>query len=146
MQRRGFIKNTCLTCIGGGLAASIASGCKSVHYVNSLVETNRLTLKKSEFTYLRKEQIRYRTWVILKSPGIPFPIGVFRADEDHFYASYLECTHQHCEVEPEGKFLKCPCHGSEFDSQGKLQQGPAEADLKSFAVETDSDNLYILLK
>ena len=72
-------------------------------------------------------------------------IGVFRDDDAHFYASYLKCTHQGCEVQPEGKYLQCPCHGSEFDNQGKVQHVPAETNLKTFAVETDTENIYILL-
>ena len=146
MERRLFIKTTCLSCLGGTLATTLTTGCKSVHYVNTPLDANRLAVKKSEFTYLRKEEIRYRAWVVVKSPGVPFPIGVFRASDMEFYASYLECTHQGCEVQPEGSFLHCPCHGSEFDNRGKLQQGPAEADLKSFAVESDAENIYILLK
>ena len=146
ISRRIFIKNTSVVCAGGCLATVLVAGCKSVHYVSSPLADNRLTLKKNEFMYLHKEEIRYRSWVVVKSPGIPFPVGVFRADDAHFFASYLECSHQGCEVEPEGSYLKCPCHGSEYDNHGKVQHGPAEADLKSFAVETDIDNIFILLK
>ena len=146
MQRRVFIKNTCLVCLGGGMAATLATGCKSVHYVSSPLSAGRLVLPRSAFFYLKKEEVRYRSWVVAKNPDVAFPIGVFRADDTHFFASYLECTHQGCEVQPEGNYLQCPCHGSEFDSQGKLQHGPAEADLKTFAVEIDADNIYILLR
>ncbi|MFN0036223.1 MAG: ubiquinol-cytochrome c reductase iron-sulfur subunit [Saprospiraceae bacterium] len=146
MQRRIFIKNTCLACVGGGMAAALAAGCKSIHYVSSPLAAGRLALPKSEFAYLKKKELRYRQWVVVKNAEVDFPIGVFRADDAHFFASYLQCTHRGCEVQPEGAYLQCPCHGSEFDSRGKLKQGPAEADLKTFAVETDTDNIYILLK
>ncbi len=146
MERRIFIKNGCLACMGGGMLAAIAAGCKGIHYVSSNLVDESLLLPKSEFAYLKKKVIQYRQWVVVKNPRIPFPIGVFRADDAHFFATYLECSHQGCEVQPEGNYLQCPCHGSEFDSRGKLQQGPAEADLKSFSVRSDADNLYILLK
>lgn len=146
MKRRTFIKNTCIACLGGALTAPFASGCKSVHHVRSPLEANRLTLPKSAFAYLKKSETRYRPWVLVRNPQIPFPVGVFRGGDNQFFASYLECTHQGCEVQPEGDYLQCPCHGSEFDSRGKLQQGPAETDLKTFAVETDAENIYILLK
>ncbi len=146
MQRRIFIKNTCFACVGGGLATALAAGCKGVHYFNSPLEANRLTLPKSEFTYLRKEEIRHRVWVVVKNERLPFPIGVFHFGDSEYSALYLKCTHQGCEVQPEGNYLQCPCHGSEFDNRGKLQHGPAEADLKTFAVETDTENIYILLK
>jgi carotenoid phi-ring synthase / carotenoid chi-ring synthase len=42
----------------------------------------------------------------------------------------LRCTHQGCLVKPEadGRY-RCPCHGSRFDKQGKVLQGPAQQDL-----------------
>lgn len=146
MERRDFIKNTCIACLGAGMASFLSAGCKGAHYVSSQLSEGSLVLPKAEFAYLQKKVLRYRSWVIVKNPQLPFPIGVFRTDASHFYASYLQCTHQGCEVQPEGHYLQCPCHGSEFDSQGKLRQGPAEADLKTFAVRSDSENIYILLK
>ena len=145
MERRNFIKNTCLACLGGGMASAITAGCKGVHYVSSNLTDGNLVLPKTEFVYLKKEEIRYRPWVVVKNPQVKFPIGVFRANDATFFASYLQCTHQGCEVQPEGNYLQCPCHGSEFDHQGKLKQGPAESDLKTFAVRTDAENIYILL-
>ena len=146
MKRRQFIKNTCLACAGGGLAAALLSGCKGTRYVSSALVAGRLTLAKSAFAYLKKEEVRYRSWVVVKAPQVLFPIGVFRTGADQFFASYLECTHQGCEVQPQGDYLQCPCHGSEFNKQGKVQQGPAGADLKTFPVETDTENIYIVLK
>lgn len=146
MQRRVFIKNACLACAGCGLASTFATACKGIHYFTSPLEGDRLRLPKSEFSYLRKEEIKYRAWVVVKNERLPFPIGVFRFDDSEYSAVYLKCSHQGCEVQPEGNFLQCPCHGSEFSNRGKLQEGPAEADLTSFLVKTDTDNIYILLK
>ncbi|MDX2245411.1 MAG: Rieske (2Fe-2S) protein [Bacteroidia bacterium] len=84
-----------------------------------------------------------RKWVLVKTERLPFPIGVYRFEENKYAASYLECTHQQCEVEPQGDHLQCPCHGSEFSNEGKLQNGPAEADLKTFSVSTDEHHIYI---
>lgn len=145
IQRRTFLKSACITCLGGGMAAALASGCKGLHYVNSSLVGGKLVVPRTEFSYLKKKELQYRKWVVVKHPEIAFPIGVYRLDEDQFFASYLQCTHQGCEVQPEGDFLQCPCHGSEFDKQGKLRQGPAETDLKTFAIQTDPQNLYILL-
>lgn len=35
------------------------------------------------------------------------------------------CTHQGCTVAPDGKQLKCPCHGSVYDLEGGNVSGPA---------------------
>ena len=146
MERRVFIKKSCLACAGFGLSGSLLSGCSTVHQVTGSIDKNQIILKKSEFIFLKKDKQNIRQWVLVKTEKIPFPIGVFRFDDHLYAASYLECTHQHCEVEPEGDHLQCPCHGSEYSNTGKLQKGPAEADLKSFQVSTDQENIYILLK
>jgi Rieske Fe-S protein len=44
---------------------------------------------------------------------------------------------------PAGDLLICPCHGSEYSSSGKVLQPPAEKDLYSFGIKTDSENIYI---
>jgi Rieske Fe-S protein len=46
------------------------------------------------------------------------------------------CTHQQCTVEPDGKQLACPCHGSIYDAfTGKNIGGPAPRPLPAFAVK-----------
>jgi cytochrome b6-f complex iron-sulfur subunit len=39
------------------------------------------------------------------------------------------CTHQGCTVAPDGKEIKCPCHGSVYDLQGGNVSGPAPSPL-----------------
>jgi len=42
------------------------------------------------------------------------------------------CTHLGCitQREPEGPGFVCPCHGSRFDGEGKVVQGPAPSGLR----------------
>lgn len=146
MERRIFIKNAYLTCTGISILGTTLQSCSSIHTVVSHLDNNRLVLKKLDFIFFKKEKQMIRKWVLVKTEKLPFPIGVYRFDADKYAASYLECQHQQCEVEPEGDYLQCPCHGSEYSNTGKLQQGPAEADLKTFPITTDENNIYILLK
>jgi Rieske Fe-S protein len=48
------------------------------------------------------------------------------------------CTHRKCKLEtkPDRTFY-CPCHGSTFDPDGKVTEGPAQRDLPVFEVSTD---------
>ena len=146
MERRDFIKKSWLTCAGLSLSTALMQSCSSAYVVMGSIEDNRIALKKSEFFYLKKEKPMIREWVLVKTEKIPLPIGVYRFDDHKYAATYLECAHQQCEVQPEGDHLQCPCHGSEYSNTGKLQKGPAEADLKSFSLTTDEENIYILLK
>mmetsp|Transcript_45738 Transcript_45738/g.106183 ORF Transcript_45738/g.106183 Transcript_45738/m.106183 type:complete len:218 (-) Transcript_45738:15-668(-) len=57
------------------------------------------------------------------------------------FALKAECTHLGCLAEwrqSENKFV-CPCHGSEYDAQGKVLRGPAPSSLALSHVELVSD-------
>jgi cytochrome b6-f complex iron-sulfur subunit len=52
------------------------------------------------------------------------------------------CTHQGCTVEPDGKKLACPCHGSVYDAfTGKNISGPAPSPLHPFAVKVSGTDV-----
>lgn len=48
------------------------------------------------------------------------------------------CTHRECKLdaEPDQTFY-CPCHGSTFDADGHVTEGPARADLPVFEISTN---------
>ena len=56
-------------------------------------------------------------------------------DEHGFRALSLICTHLGCITtrEESGDFI-CPCHGSRFDSEGFVTQGPAPSRLRYLEV------------
>lgn len=45
------------------------------------------------------------------------------------------CPHEGCAASPDGDHFSCPCHGSEFELDGSLRQGPAREGLSSYAVQ-----------
>lgn len=48
------------------------------------------------------------------------------------------CTHRKCKLDAEpDKTFYCPCHGSTFDADGKVTEGPARRDLPVFTVSTN---------
>ena len=56
------------------------------------------------------------------------------------------CTHEGCIVETVGNELGCPCHGSAFNPHtGAVNQGPARAALKKYAVTEDAGSIFIKL-
>jgi len=68
------------------------------------------------------------------------PVFIGR-DQGGVYALTSTCTHQACDVSVRGSgdaaVLICPCHNSQFDRNGAVQRGPANAPLVHFAVEID---------
>jgi cytochrome b6-f complex iron-sulfur subunit len=57
------------------------------------------------------------------------------------YALYARCTHLGCTVNwfPGLRIFKCPCHGSEFHSDGREFAGPAPRPLDRLKISTDSE-------
>lgn len=47
----------------------------------------------------------------------------------------LICTHLGCTVEAKGEGFACPCHGSRYDADGKVLNGPAQESLRRLRVE-----------
>ncbi len=49
------------------------------------------------------------------------------------------CTHRHCKLDAESdRSFSCPCHGSTFDSGGKVTAGPATRDLPELPLSIDA--------
>jgi Rieske Fe-S protein len=64
------------------------------------------------------------------------PILVVRDGAGRFHALSMQCTHEGCPVRPpvEG-IISCPCHGSQYDLDGRVRRGPAQLPLARYAVE-----------
>lgn len=61
-----------------------------------------------------------------------------------FSALSLVCTHLGCTVEAQENGFTCPCHGSKYDTQGNVLNGPAKKQLNLLRVEITSDEKLIL--
>ncbi|MBD6615957.1 ubiquinol-cytochrome c reductase iron-sulfur subunit [Komarekiella sp. 'clone 1'] len=55
------------------------------------------------------------------------------------------CSHAGCTVawQAEAKKFACPCHGSEFGVDGKVQRGPATTPLKTYAAKIEGDSVVV---
>jgi Rieske Fe-S protein len=73
------------------------------------------------------------------------PIAVVRTGASSYTALSRICTHAGCDINVASGGFSCPCHGSQFNSEGKATHGPAEAALQRFnvALSTDGTKLTI---
>jgi Rieske Fe-S protein len=60
-------------------------------------------------------------------------LAVFRDNSGKDHICSAVCTHMKCVVNwnPAEKTWDCPCHGSRFNIDGKVIEGPAVTDLPS---------------
>ena len=61
---------------------------------------------------------------------------VTRTGDTTFLAVTANCTHDACVVSNHtGQTYVCPCHGSEFDTSGRVVLGPAVAPLRQYQTQ-----------
>ena len=62
-----------------------------------------------------------------------------------FVALSLICTHMGCTVnyDQSSESFKCPCHGSEYNVDGQVTQGPAPSALKAYTVTIANSELTV---
>lgn len=79
--------------------------------------------------------------VFLKVEGSP--VLFVRESQEIIRGVDPTCTHKKCTVEYDknpGKFI-CPCHGSQYDLEGKVLKGPAEKPLKNLNAHLESGRI-----
>jgi nitrite reductase/ring-hydroxylating ferredoxin subunit len=74
---------------------------------------------------------------------VPEAVAWLGRDAGGFYALNAVCTHLGCTVGQAGAQFECPCHGSRFNAQGDVLNGPATAPLSFWAVRLEENELII---
>jgi len=68
--------------------------------------------------------------------------------DDTYKALSGICTHQNCvvsEFDGSNNVFICPCHGSQFDLNGNVKQGPATTKLSNYSTRVENGSLIISL-
>jgi len=70
---------------------------------------------------------------------LDIPAAIYH--ENGAYSSLsLTCTHLGCTVEEDGGGFQCPCHGSRYNKDGLVLQGPAKQPLRRLRLEKMEDD------
>lgn len=68
----------------------------------------------------------------IRPTGSETPLYVLASGGERYTVLSSICTHLQCTVNVAGSQLHCPCHGSTFDLEGNVLQGPATAPLARY--------------
>jgi cytochrome b6-f complex iron-sulfur subunit len=146
MNRKDFIRTCGLTCIAATGVMVFLEGCASAaYYAQATAEGRQITIRKSEFVKVDNEKTTERKYVLVRHESLGYPICIYKLSETEYSALLMQCTHNSCELDPQGSYLVCPCHGSSFSNKGEVQNPPAEQNLRSFETRTDNENIYVQL-
>ncbi len=141
LSRRDFIKRSAVGVIAGSamlstinLEAFTRSGAAKAVFQKS---GDDLVVKISDNAALTK---------VGGNVKVNDELMLIRKSETEFLAVKTICTHKGCAVELDADKFVCPCHGSEYTLDGKVTQGPAKDNLKTFETIFDSDKGTVTIK
>ena len=139
MERRKFFRNFA---VGGSLlltAPVLFNSCSddSTEDDNNNNNTGGITVDLNDAAY-----------AALKTVGgfaYKGDIIIIRSTDTVYIALSKVCTHSQCTVtyNSSSKDIPCPCHGSKFNTEGAVLNGPAASPLKKYDVKLNGNILTI---
>ena len=130
--RRDFIKIATSTLLTASSLLGIGALLKYLDYVTE-------PAPKTEFDLGPAANYPIGSQTLL--PDVP---AVLFHRQAGFTALSLVCTHLGCTVEQKAGGFTCPCHGSQYDENGKVLRGPAKKALTSLRIEIKENYTLIL--
>ena len=141
MNRRAFVRRA-----SGALSATplavLLAGCAALAARVVPVRDGKLHLALSHYPELETAGGALK----LAPTGFEHPVYVMTLGRDAFAALSPICTHLGCTVEIQGSRIVCPCHGSTYDREGRVLQGPAERALTRYSTSIEDGVLVIDLR
>jgi Rieske Fe-S protein len=134
--RREFVERS----IGAVIAGSMLAGCASLVTRTVTPVDGALRLALVHYPELAAEGGSLK----IMPKDATDPIYVLALGNRRFAALSPICTHLGCTVEIEQARLVCPCHGSNYDREGRVLKGPAQRPLTSYRTELASDDVLII--
>jgi len=134
LDRRTFcacsLAATALACGGGGGGGANPVPPPSGGTLKTTTDTKAVFLSQPSGT-IRDYRNLGNFWLVRDAGGI--------------YAMTAICTHQGCTVNGwNGSVFPCPCHGSQYNLNGAVVQGPAPLPLNHFEVTTDGSGFLVV--
>ena len=123
----------------GAVACLAATGCASLMVRPVSAIDGRISLRLADHPELAVRD----GMVAIRPDGMTDPLYVLRIGDDRYAVLSPICTHRGCTVEVAGGRLECPCHGSAYDREGRVLNGPAERALTRYAATVQGDRLLI---
>ena len=133
-DRREFVRSGT-----AALAIVLLPACASLVTRRVPLENGRIRLSLRQHPELAEPRGSLR----LIPEGWEDPVYLLALDGGGFAALSSICTHRGCTVDIAGQGLACPCHGSQYDREGRVTRGPANRALTRYPVRTTGDELVI---
>ncbi len=139
MDRRNFIKTSCSFCLvlNAELLFGTLSSCSSFPVYEPSADGKSVNVPTSLFA---EKDIQ-----IISIKGMEYNVAIIKEKNNNYAALLLRCTHASTPLNFTGKKFLCPLHGSSFDEEGRVLNGPAVKPLKEFNTHVDKNNVKIFI-
>ena len=130
MDRRKFLKHTAIVSVG--VAVQTAGCSSSIRAIKMEMPARGEWITVIYTDYKELEKVGGAIQINVENKNEP--IILMRSSEGRFHALSPICTHLGCEVKAVKTGFRCPCHGSSYDEEGQVVNGPAREDLASYQI------------
>lgn len=137
MERKEFLKQTCKACIGIGAGWMLTelAACSHTPIYKAEVKDHKAAIPLTMFA---------NSDVLITSiKGLEYDVAIRKEKDNNYSALLLKCTHFDNPLTATGTGYTCSLHGSMFDREGKVTQGPAEYDLKHYSTSVNATDLIL---
>lgn len=127
----------CLAMGAGMIGLSALSSCATIPAYETAIAGNKVSVPVSLFAQ--------SSFQLVKPKNSYYNIGLKKESDGTYTALLLKCTHADNQLTATGNGYKCNLHGSAFDSEGQVTNGPAERPLKKYTTQIINDQVIIRL-
>ncbi len=137
MDRRDFLQKSIILSCGIAGASAFLEACKKNNNTTTAPTVNfTIDISSSQYSALQQNG-----GYVYNSAN---NIIIARDHSGNFIALYDVCPHAGCTIQFDGKStFPCPCHGSLFDENGNVTQGPATSGVKKYSTSLKGTQLNV---
>lgn len=140
LSRRMFLKQT--AALGAAVAAGTMACAAGLKRYQSQVRDGKLIVDITQYP-----ELAVTGGAILVSVSqAGGALILARTGDAGFRALSPVCTHLGCEVRPTRFGFRCPCHGSAYDHDGRVVNGPANESLTVYPVTVAGTRVEITVQ
>ena len=121
----------------GMLLGSLASCGTTLPVYKTTAANNKITVPVALFANT--------DFQLIQPKSLYYNIGLKKEKDGSYSAMLLKCTHADNQLTPTGNGFKCTLHGSAFDTEGNVTNGPAENPLKKYPTQVISGQIIITI-
>ena len=149
MNRRHFVNWMGVGAIAVSLPVAIAACTPKTDSADEPAESSEESAAKGstadEFVLVGTTSELTQQGYVTNEEALSEPVIVIEdpTNPDSLIALSAKCTHTGCAVAWQEDLFACPCHGSKFNPDGSVVEGPASAPLARYATKLEGDSILV---